>query len=260
MEYNDRLELFENNIDLAKNIANKHWSHQQLDIDDMQQEALMALWQATDTYDPAKGAFTTYATHCITGRLHRAGLRQKYGAIGPATNFIQAMSVVKKHLDTGIPIDKILAKNKYPPSVKEYTIFLYHNNHDFASIDEKLYQDDDPMTLHDMLASNEDMETNILNKMAYDHLKTIIDVNFYQIYMRRSYRAHNPKRYEHLLDRFMQWIFEEQTPYAIIAAELGMSRGAVRNQFYRWMKIVRRIVTEKWLNPRPDSHWEYIGI
>jgi DNA-directed RNA polymerase specialized sigma subunit len=52
-------------------------SHQQaylfdanhLDIDDLIQEANIALWQAIDTYDTTKSMFSTYATRCIKNRL-----------------------------------------------------------------------------------------------------------------------------------------------------------------------------------------------
>jgi DNA-directed RNA polymerase specialized sigma24 family protein len=39
------------------------------DPDDLRQEARLALWLATRTYDPARGAFPAYAGVCIRGRL-----------------------------------------------------------------------------------------------------------------------------------------------------------------------------------------------
>lgn len=63
-------ELFEQNINLAYSYLQKHTIFLRgYDPEDLQQEALLALWRACLTYQPARGKFSTYATTCIANRF-----------------------------------------------------------------------------------------------------------------------------------------------------------------------------------------------
>ena len=61
-------ELFNTHIDLASILAKK-WHIDGYDTDDLKQEGLIALWKASERYDPSRGAsFRTYASVCINNR------------------------------------------------------------------------------------------------------------------------------------------------------------------------------------------------
>ena len=61
-------ELFNRHIDLVSIVAQK-WHINGYDTDDLTQEGLIALWKASERYDPSRGAsFKTYASICINNR------------------------------------------------------------------------------------------------------------------------------------------------------------------------------------------------
>lgn len=61
-------ELFDSHIDLVSILAKK-WHIAGYDADDLAQEGLIALWKASERYDPSRGAsFKTYASICINNR------------------------------------------------------------------------------------------------------------------------------------------------------------------------------------------------
>ena len=82
MNYEERLELFENNKGLAYSFVHDHkYDIDGMDQDDQIQIALIALWKAAQSYDNETGnAFSTLATRCMQndfGKLFYAADRQK---------------------------------------------------------------------------------------------------------------------------------------------------------------------------------------
>lgn len=63
--------LFEENIRMAYSVLWKHYPQHGND-EDMKQEALLGLWRACMTFDPAKSQFSTYATTCILNQIRMA--------------------------------------------------------------------------------------------------------------------------------------------------------------------------------------------
>lgn len=63
-------QLFTQNQGLAYSYLQKHTIYLRgYDQEDLQQEALLALWKACLTYNPKKSKFSTYATTCIANRF-----------------------------------------------------------------------------------------------------------------------------------------------------------------------------------------------
>lgn len=70
-------ELFNDNIDLASIMARK-WHINGYDTDDLTQEGLIALWKASERYDPSLGtSFRTYASVCIANRYRDLARKSK---------------------------------------------------------------------------------------------------------------------------------------------------------------------------------------
>lgn len=63
--------LIEHNLRLVVNIA-KHYQYMGLDIEDLVSEGNAGLMRAVETFDPAKGRLTTYATWWIKQSIRRA--------------------------------------------------------------------------------------------------------------------------------------------------------------------------------------------
>lgn len=58
----------------------REWFVKGMDADDVRQEALLALWVASGTFDPSRGPWMPYARHAVTCRmmdLVNAAARQK---------------------------------------------------------------------------------------------------------------------------------------------------------------------------------------
>ncbi len=255
LEYNDRLELFNSCINLAMSVAIKHWSYQYVEQEDMQQEALLALWRATERYDENKGAFTTYATHYIRCSLNTVGNKYRYGHIGVTEPFKQALHIIKECDENDRPIEAILAEHEHTPAVKDYVKFLYHNNHHFDSLNRCL-NDDTDVTLCDTIASAEDIEHTVLSALNYKTLLELVLTDFRQQYESKMKGVRDRNRQDHLFDCFVRQLFESRTN-ASIADEVGVSREAVRTQFNRWYKQLRELITTKYLAPKTKTSWSY---
>jgi RNA polymerase sigma factor (sigma-70 family) len=82
-EYRNEYQLFEDHNRLAKSIANgilfkfKSSCTIKLEKEDVEQEALLALFEAAKKYDQSKGLkFSTYAHYCISGHLYKFVFRK----------------------------------------------------------------------------------------------------------------------------------------------------------------------------------------
>jgi RNA polymerase sigma factor (sigma-70 family) len=64
-------ELVEQNVGLAWAVVNR-WRRSGLDVDDLAQAGMIGLCKAARTFDPERGAFSTYATHWIKAEIRRA--------------------------------------------------------------------------------------------------------------------------------------------------------------------------------------------
>lgn len=66
---NEANKLFNENMNLAYKLANKY-KHSSLEAEDMQQEALLALWTATSSFDPARNDnFRAHAYYIVSAAL-----------------------------------------------------------------------------------------------------------------------------------------------------------------------------------------------
>ena len=70
--------IFNQYKDLAYSISNTYSVNTGDFKNDLDQIALMELWECIDRYDSSKGAFTTYATWCITSKV-KQGLVERHG-------------------------------------------------------------------------------------------------------------------------------------------------------------------------------------
>ena len=75
MTRNEQEQLFYKNLNLAYFILWKHYPTFAQD-EDLEQEAMLGLWQACLSYDQQKSMFSTYASRCIHNRL-RLWLRER---------------------------------------------------------------------------------------------------------------------------------------------------------------------------------------
>ena len=93
-----------NNDLLLRKLAFDFSQKSGLEMSDLFQEAQLAYWQAMKTYDPAKGAISTYIWHCVHNRL-LIYLRdyQKYSA-----EFIEV-----------VPINVVTNENAYFENLSE---------------------------------------------------------------------------------------------------------------------------------------------
>lgn len=66
-------QLFQDNQNLVKFCYNKYIKHRSIsDTEDIMQQGMLALWKAALQYDESKGiAFSTYATHYISGYMRQ---------------------------------------------------------------------------------------------------------------------------------------------------------------------------------------------
>lgn len=66
-----RNELVSRNLPLCVKFA-KNWTGNGLDLDELVSEASIGMMRAVESYDPAKGAWTTHAAYAIQGAIRRA--------------------------------------------------------------------------------------------------------------------------------------------------------------------------------------------
>lgn len=80
--YAQRLDIFADHVKLAKSLAYRYYRvHCYPSLDDLQQVALMGLWRATQTWDPALSSMSTYTTQWVISYLQRLSGQQWTGLI-----------------------------------------------------------------------------------------------------------------------------------------------------------------------------------
>jgi len=111
-----RNKLVEKNAKLAYKIAHQIHHVSSQNFDELRQEALLALIKAIETYNPAIGAFSTYAVIRIKGNLYNY-LRDKSSLIRIPRPF---HDMKRKWIKT----EKMLLKKlKRPPTKEEISLF-----------------------------------------------------------------------------------------------------------------------------------------
>ena len=232
MEHEERVELFNKHIRLAHSVAVKHWSYPLIDKDDIHQEALMSLWDATSRYDPSYGAFSTFATKSVHSRLNSYYYVHVYGRIGASSNFQKAISVVK---------DGTATRSK---AVQAYASLIRNGADGFVSMETPISNEEGTKrTVGDSIADPVKMEDATLSKIYDSELLDEIRKEFADNSSR--YKVKFPEQRAKLIEYFLAIMLGEKISRVQIANELNMSRNAISLQFIRWRKQLSKILQAK---------------
>ena len=139
----EREDLFNANIELAYTYANSHECSKHMQEDELQQEALIAMWEATRTYDSEKGEFGPYLRRVIYTKLTLAYYIYRYGAIGSNQAFQTAHAIVEKAKREGIDVDVLLEVSDASRPVTQYAHILTQKVDDFDELEEESYDNYD---------------------------------------------------------------------------------------------------------------------
>lgn len=245
LSYSERNELFNNNIDLAYKFAMDHWASSKLDINDVKQEALLALWGATETYDSSKASFSTYAVACIKSRLSGFGMYELYGRVGRSPHLNRAMSCIDESNTTNQDAIKIADDNGYSLATKEYINLLLNKSFVPLSLDGLRVADanESEYSLAEFIPDSYNLEDAACNHIWDELILNFFDTEF----AKDSINAKLEERTRRLklMKYFKESIFGIPTRLAVIAQEVGMTRSAVSAQFQRWQNKLERLLKMK---------------
>ena len=245
MTHDERLQLFNDHIGLAVNIAIKHWGATICGYDDFKQEALTALWEATETYDKDVDAFSTYATVYVHHSLTTYAKVTKFGHTGMNSNFQEAISIVRESHDKEMPLHKVLDTHRASQAVRTYANLLELGEEAFVSLSEPIMCQDSvtPLMVADLVSDECDIADAIQSKLYDEHILRIFDEEFVPMCIGR--RSKNPERRKKLLHYYRQRIFGEKQTQKDISKKLGMSKNVVSIQFKKWDKQLAVLMKDR---------------
>lgn len=240
----EREELFNKCYVLACNCAIKHWAADVCSIEDLKQEALLALWEATDSYDPTRSSFSTYATMYINYRLSSYARHDLFGHAGNSTYFQIALSRVREAMNTNTPLAEVLEHYNDSKGIQQYASMLYNNALTLISLDEPLRCSDgeSDTTLLDFVPDSYNLEDTVNQKLYDDYVIKLFDDKFVETCFAHSKR--DRKQLVLLMKLYKAKLFGEHLTHADIAEKVGMTRSAVGRQFKIWNRYLKKFVIE----------------
>lgn len=246
MQHTERMELFNSHMRLAYDAANKHWVSQYVEHDDLVQEALIALWDATETYDATTAKFSTYAHSCIYYKLYNYYYLSRYGQIGCNSNFQLAATYVREAVNNNKDLKEYLKEKKAPESVRIYAELLSNGEAAFTSLSSVVYTNNAgaDITLEETLSSDCSIEDTVLNAVEEEELQSFLRDEFVPYCLSRA-TVTKKKRQEKLLYYFLLNLEEKKYSQSYIAAAVGISRNGVSLQFRRWRKYLKKMLLRR---------------
>ena len=246
MTREERMELFNANQGLVVSTVNKHWYNSTETHDDLMQEALMALWSLTETYNESIAAFSTYAVNCIYHNLTNYAYVDKYGKTGSRSNFRHAMTLVKEARAKAKELDEVLREHKATPAIVTYAHLIDAGDSGTVSLSTKIVTDkvaETNLTLGDAIRSDEDLESDVCDKIYSDLLMKAFNEEFVPRCINSS--TGNKETRLKLLNYYRERLFGKKVPQAYISEELGISVIAISRQFKRWDNHMRMFLKRK---------------
>ena len=236
----ERNELFNNNKNLAHWIAYNHWGYNASTADDLDQEALFALWRCTEHYKEERAAFTTYATHCIKVALNIYCKREKLGCKANAPSVDKALKRVKEAEERKVPLQVVIDEHNDSNYIKNCALSLSQGAAMLSLSDDLTVQKEDGLTIEDIVADEFNLEEEVINQMQAEYIIDVIaDVIEADIERMSEYKNANLSRKEQLAKYYMQWLVESNINQSEIAERLNVSRNTVHMQFKRWNKRIK---------------------
>lgn len=247
MQHTERMELFNSHMRLAYDVVNKHWVSKYVEYDDLVQEALIALWEATETYDTTTTTkFSTYAHSCIYFKLYNYYYLSRYGQIGCNSNFQLAATYVREALNANKDLKEYLKEKKAPESVRIYAELLSNGDTAFTSLSSVIYTNHEgsDITLEETLSSDCNVEDIVLNAMEEEDFQSFLRDEFVPYCLSRTTVA-KKKRQEKLLYYFLLNLEEKKYSQSYIADAVGISRNGVSLQFQRWREYLKKMLLRR---------------
>lgn len=209
------------------------------ELDDLEQEGYLALYDAIDGYDPAAGClFLTYARHWIRQRIVR--YIQNNGTVRLPVHEWEKLAEYRKL--EGVFLSQVGRK----PAEREISYYLGISLKQvrqlekaammgqIGSLDSCLTEDGD-MTVGDMVAGTEDVESTVLDEVEAGQLRAAVwgAVDSLEGNQREVIRAR----------------YQRGQTLDVIGKQLGVSRERVRNIESKALRELRRPSRSRQLRP-----------
>lgn len=166
MNREEKMKIFNQYKDLAYSISNNYGYKKAELKNDIEQTALLELWECIDRYDNDKGAFTTYATMCITSKIKEFLTEQGNGIVKKTqVPAYRTMTYIYKNKDKDSETIYEELKEKDWFKIDRATYYLIYNNtmNSIESIERLEGNDEDGIGRE--IKSNEDLEREIEDRL-----------------------------------------------------------------------------------------------
>lgn len=243
--HDTRLQLFESHKALAVSIATKHWVFKHNDGDDVVQEALIALWNATDSYDETRASFSTHATYCISQALTTFAHNMQFGKCARGKSFYKAVNIVNNANKTNTPIDEILKDENVSDAVARYVNILMVHNKPNISLSDTIVRGDwvHESTIADFIPADTNVEEEVYEKIYTAELLDLFNNVFIPACLNSKFQG--IERRKRLMKYYKQYIFDGDISQRAIANKIGISSSAVSSQFHRWNRYLAKLLKER---------------
>ena len=221
-------------------IAWKHRSYEE--VEDLEQEGYLALYDAIDGYDPESGCkFLTYAEYWIKQRIVRY-IERNSSSLRLSFHSQARLRQYKRFYDS------FMKEHGREPSETETAVQMglsieqvrdIHKNACMANVGSldapvKGYEDEG-FTLGDGVPSGEDMESDTLDRLEHEQLKSVLWECVDSLHGRQP--------------EVIRKQYQDNMTMAEIAREYGVSREAIRQDQAKALRELRKPKRSKQLRP-----------
>lgn len=212
-----REKLIKSNLRLVAWVANKYKNRiNHMQILDIIQEGSIGLMRSIETYNPEKGAFTTYAINWIRQAITRS--------ISNNEDDIRLPVYLESKINTYLKILEVCKENKRPiPSDPELCeildvsleiLFNIKNyNYNPLSINQKINEDDGDTELENFIIAEDNSYDEVLERLSNNDLFAVLK------------EVLNHKEYYVI---YYRYLIEEKKTLEELSQDLGISRERVR--------------------------------
>lgn len=233
----EREKIFNQYKDLAYSISNNYGYNIGESKKDLEQIALMELWECTDRYDKEKGAFTTYATSCITAKV-KQGLIEINGGTRRTTSmaFYTMMYIMQNRDKDSEQLILELEKFEWYKLDRQSFFAIYNNCINAPKSLEGMISEEEGGIGFDIEDKSKDTERDIGDKIYVLQCLNNIDMSLKEVSSNRN------------RELYMKWlngmVYDEKVTLEELGEFYGITRERVR-QIIESMNSKTRKILEK---------------
>lgn len=243
MTESKRLKMFNDNQALVPAFLKGKWFNKFVECEDLMQEGMLILWKCTDTYDPNRGVpFASYVYGQLLYGLSDYSNRWRFGTKTPSS-YEESISAATYAYKNNLNIGDVCRERGLSPYLTYMANMITNGSSVFLSLDNYVGRQSahEDKTLHEVIASDIDIEHDVCSKVYDEELYQMVHVDFIDWYI-QNHGGLNPELNRKLLNEYVDILFGAERSILDVATKYKLTFDVTRVRFAKYRTFLR-----KWL-------------